>query len=197
MTVLRSLLAAGAALSALAFAPAGQASCAPPPPLPRALAQANVAFVGTVVAVKHDGRTATFRVEEVWKGTVGETVVVHGGPGIAAIEEAARKGEGVATSVDRNYATGTRYLVLPWGRSGHVLLDNACTNTQRYSAELVGFRPPAAHAPPADGMTPDGAAPAADGGASWPAVVLPVALLMVAAAASLLVLRSRRATSAR
>lgn len=121
------------------------------PPLRQSLAESDIAFVGTVVALDHDGRTATFRVEDVWKGVLPETVVVHGGPGIAAIEKASRKGQGVATSVDRLYSAGTRYLVLPYGRSGHVLLDNACTNTQPYTDDLAGLRPPGAHPPLAGG----------------------------------------------
>jgi hypothetical protein len=42
--------------------PAG-ASCITLPPLDEALAAAPMAFVGTVVETKHDGRTAMFEVE--------------------------------------------------------------------------------------------------------------------------------------
>jgi hypothetical protein len=145
------LVVLAAAGVALASAPAASASCVVAPPLDQAIAQADVVFVGTVDATDHDGLTATFRVDEVWKGNVGETAVVHGGPGIAALEEAAQKGQGVATSVDRTYTQGKRYLVLPYGKAGGVFLDNVCSSTQLFTDELVSFRPTTATPPLAKG----------------------------------------------
>jgi hypothetical protein len=143
----RTALVLALGFVALGLAPKAKASCAPLPPLRQAIAHAEVVFVGTVVALEHEGRTATFRVEDVWKGKLHETVIVHAGPGIDAIEAAERNGGGVASSVDRTYGTGTRYLVVSEGRSGKVLRDSICSSTQPYNDELVGFRPVTAHPP--------------------------------------------------
>jgi hypothetical protein len=142
------LITAVVATLALSLAHVANASCGRPPPLPRAIDRAEVVFVGTVAAVENLHRTATFKVESVWKGTVDETVVVHGGP------KASLKGERVWTSIDRAYEPATRYLVVPSGRSGAILLDNACTNTQPYTADLADLRPPQAHPPLAGGAPP-------------------------------------------
>ena len=177
----RLVLVIAAAIAAVYAAPAAEASCAPAPPLRESLAEAHIAFVGTVVALDHDGRTATFRVEDVWKGVVPETVVVHAGPGIDAIEDAAAKGQGVASSVDRTYTAGSRYLVLPFGRSGDVLRDSICSNTQRYSDDLAGLRPASAHPPLAGGTEPEAPTSTGDagGGSSW---ILPAGLAAAGAA---------------
>jgi hypothetical protein len=137
--VFRSTALTAAIVGSLALSQAAAASCITLPPLDVALAAAPVAFVGTVVETKHDGRTATFEVEEVWKGSVGARVVVNGGPEIDAI-----------TSVDRAYETGVRYLVVPAGARGNVMTDNACSSTQPYTAALAS-RAPSGAAPPADG----------------------------------------------
>jgi hypothetical protein len=191
----RPALVLGFVLVALASAPAAEASCVQPPPVSQSVAEADVAFVGTVVALDHDGRTATFRVEDVWKGAVPETVVVHGGPGIATIEEAARQGRGVATSVDRTYTAGTRYLMLPSGKAKGVFLDNSCTNTQPYTAGLADLRPAGAHPPDIDAAASNGAPAPADGSRNGWAWLLLVALAVAGAglAASLawLMLRVR------
>jgi hypothetical protein len=150
------------ALAAVTSAPAAEASCIQAPPLRQAIDEADVVFVGTVLALDHDGRTATFRVEEIWKGTLGETVVVHGGPGFEAIESAAARGQGVASSVDRTYSAGKRYLVLPWGKSGGLLRDSICSSTQPYTDDMAGLRPATAHPPLAEGDGPAPTSPADD-----------------------------------
>jgi len=184
---------------ALGTPPVASASCAEPPPLERALAAADVVFVGTVTALANDGRTATFRVEEVWKGTVGELVVVNGGPSLAELEKAAREGYGVATSVDRTYERGGRYLVVPFGASGDVLTDNACSSTQPYTDSLDRFRPAAA-ADPIPGREPASApgrpGEASDGG-GWSAIIVVVTALVAAGAVASLVARARRTTSSK
>jgi hypothetical protein len=156
-----------ATAGALANAPAASASCAPPPPLEQAVAQAGVVFVGTVESTEHGGLTATFRVHEVWKGEVGRTAVVHGGPGITPLEDAARKGLGVASSVDRTYTAGTRYLVVSHDQAEGVLRDNICSSTQTYTDELASSRPPTAH-PPLEGTAAAGGARSADDGGQRP-----------------------------
>jgi hypothetical protein len=191
----RLVLLFAVALGALGSVPAAQASCVPAPPLRQAVREADIAFVGTVVALDHDGRTATFRVEDVWKGVVPETVVVHGGPGIEAIESAAARGEGVASSGDRTYGTGTRYLVLPWGRTDGVLRDSICSSTQPYSDGMANLRPAAAHRPYAQAA---GAVPAssADEGGSGPLLwtfLGGLAALGAVLTALLVRLRTRRA----
>jgi hypothetical protein len=190
----RHILVLAVVLAALGSAPAAKASCAPASPLRNSIAEADIVFVGTVVALDHDGRTATFRVEDVWKGKVGETVVVHGGPGIAAIESAAARGEGVASSVDRSYSMGTRYLVLPFGRSGDVLGDSICSNTRPYADGLASPRPASAHPPLADGGVPASPTASGDGSDSftWPLVAL-LAAAGVTAGLAWLGLRARRA----
>jgi hypothetical protein len=148
MTVLRWLAALCAALSALALAPAASASCAPLPPLKKALAAAEVVFVGTVTHLEYDARVATFRVEEVRKGIVGSTVVVNGSAvSLKALEKAESEGLGIGSSVGRGYQLGVRYLVVPHGASGELLLDNACSATRPYGRETEAVQPPAEAAP--------------------------------------------------
>lgn len=190
---------AAAGIWALGTAPVARADCSAPPPLKKALASAQIAFVGTVTGLEHDGRTATFRVEEVWKGgVVGETLVVNGGPALAELEKAEREGNMVATSVDRTYEAGVRYLVVPYDASGAVLKDNACSSTQPYTSELDRFRPAGASAPtfgpklaPAAGLPRESSS-----GWSWAMIVLVAAALVAVGGAAWLVAKSRRATSA-
>jgi hypothetical protein len=177
---------------ALGLAPQAKASCAPSPPLRQAIAHADV-FVGTVVALEHEGRTATFRVEDVWKGQVHETVIVHAGPGIDAIEAAERNGEGVASSADRTYGTGTRYLVVSEGRSGEVLRDSICSSTQPYKDELAALRPATAHPPLAGGDASVGSDATDEAGTPTAWIVLGSAAAAVVAALAWLRLRVRRA----
>ena len=183
----------------LATAPVASASCAEPPPLGKALESAQLVFVGTVTALDHDGRTATFRVEDVWKGSVGQTVVVNGGPPLAELEKAEREGYGVASSVDRTYEAGARYLVVPVRESGDVLSDNACSSTQVYTSKLDRFRPASAPLPTPE---PPPATPAptdrpADGGGGWPAIALIVAAIAIAGSAAWFGAKWRRTPSAR
>jgi hypothetical protein len=176
-----------AAIWALWTAPVASADCSAPPPLKEALAAAQIAFVGTVTGLKNDGRTATFRIEEVWKGSVlGETVIVNGGP------------PGVGTSVDRTYEIGVRYLVVPLRASGDVFQDNSCSSTQPFTSKLDRFRPTSA-SPPIFGPKPAPAAGLPDesnGGWSWSVIVLIAAALAAVGTAAWLVAKSRRTTSA-
>lgn len=146
--------------SFMSMSPVAAASCAEPVPLAQALAEAPVTFVGTVTALEHDGRIATFAVEEVWKGDVGAIAVVSGGPNPSELDRAGEDGLTVVTSVDRTYILEETYLVVSHGAEGEFLLDNACSATQVYTAELAEFRPDTAYIPPID-------EPTAGSGATW------------------------------
>ncbi len=137
VVLVSTALSAGAAL----------ASCAEPPEPHEALAQAESVFVGTVVGVQFDGRVATFEVEDVWKGDLGASAVVSGGPSLAELEASATQGQSVHTSADRSYEPGRRYLVFAHGSEAGVLADNACSSTQVYTADLADLRPESAYAP--------------------------------------------------
>jgi hypothetical protein len=142
MTIARWPGVLSAALSALALAPSASASCAALPPLEKSLTAAEVVFVGTVTRLEHDARVATFRVEEVWKGAVGSTVVVNGSDvSVKGLEDAERRGLGIESSEGRTYELGIGYLVVPHGVSGELLLDNGCSATQLYASELEAFGP--------------------------------------------------------
>jgi hypothetical protein len=106
------------------------ASCAGIVSLEEALLMAETVFVGSVVQVENQGRWATVRVEERWKGArdLPETVQVRGGPE-----------PGTATSVDRLFAPG-RYLFLVTRGPGY-LEDNACSATTPWTDDLAGLRP--------------------------------------------------------
>lgn len=85
------------------------------------------------------GRTATFAVDEVWRGPdLPANVVVHGGP----------DGNG-ATSADRTWEAGALYLVFASAVDSR-LSDNACSNTQFWSEELTDLRPSDARQPSDD-----------------------------------------------
>lgn len=145
----RLLRLTAAALLTLAtlWAPAGaSASCAFVPDAAQ-WATADAAFVGTVVNVENNARWAIVRVEEVWQGPDQPVeVVVRGGP------------EGnAATSVDRTYTVGTRYLFAVWIVDGE-LSDSSCSGTtQADTIDLDVLRP-------ADVRQPAGATPESGGG---------------------------------
>ncbi|HEX2049933.1 MAG TPA: hypothetical protein VHJ34_04775 [Actinomycetota bacterium] len=167
---------------AAAVAPAGPAgaSCAALPPLPVALARADVVFVGEVTATTAGGRAATVRVTEVWKGrNVPPTVEVVGG----------ETSPNVVSSVDRSYVEGTTYLFVPYDASAPYR-DNVCTATRRYSERVERLRP-AGVAPPGAADAPgDGATDRRDDdGSSWSAEPLVGAALLIALAWT--VLRTR------
>lgn len=149
-----------------------------PPQPDEAVLFGSVVFVGTVLRADNDGRWATVRVEERWKGArdLGETVEVRGGPD-----------PGTATSVDRTYLPG-RYLFVV-ERDGGGLKDSACSGTVRWTDDLGTLRPagvsPAATELPTDPL----------GSLDWGQIGLVAALLialLVSIVAYLYVLRARR-----
>lgn len=122
---------AGAALAiALPGSPAG-ASCLPPTPLPGAIAQSPIVFVGTVRATSNANRTARVSVQAVWKGpSLPEIVEVEGSP---------VRGSNVLTTVDRRFEPGQRYLFIP--RRHGVVFDAYCSATAVYDASVASLRP--------------------------------------------------------
>ena len=79
-----------------------EASCFRPPDVEADLVSSDLVFVGLVTELANENRWAVFRLEEVWKGDPGgDRVEVRAGPGPRA-----------ATSNDRTYVAGERYLVL-------------------------------------------------------------------------------------
>lgn len=108
---------------------------------------ADIVFVGTVSATAENNSWATVSIEEVWKG-----------PDLPAVFQV-RGGEGgnVATSVDREFKAGTRYLFVPYEMQDGFASDNSCSATQEWDAALVGLRPADARGP--IGGTPPAPAP--------------------------------------
>ncbi len=121
-------------------ATAAVASCAMPEgTLQQRLSQADIVFVGTVTSTMADGRVALVDVESVWNGDVETPATVIGG----------EVAQGVASSVDRSYRDGRRYLFTPYQRDEHGYRDNICTDTREWSNSLEELRP--ADATPASG----------------------------------------------
>jgi len=134
-------------LGALWAPAAASASCLLPPPGGDPWADAEVVFIGTVTAVANGDRWATVRVEEVWRGPDQPAeVIVRGGPE-----------SNTATSVDRTYNVGIRYIFALSIADG-ALSDSACSGTTPADAvDIVATRPKDIR-PPLGGSlnTPDG-----------------------------------------
>lgn len=162
----------------------------------------DLVFVGTVVKATNHGRWATFELEQLWKGTPGTNrIEVHAGPA-----DPPGPNE-VATSVDRSYELGVRYLVMArdpqaagfqrlYGSSNRYE-DNSCSATRPYVTALGRFRPksrlprPAAPAPVAAPV----ATPGRSDDPAWLAFAV-VGGVLAAAVAALVILRRRRASAA-
>jgi cell division septation protein DedD len=153
---MRAILVLVLLAGALLHATPAAASCAEPQGgIPEQIAGSEAAFVGTVTKTPGDDRIAHVTVEAVWHGAVAETVEVRGSQ---------MAGDpGAATSVDRHYQTGQRYLFAVSG-SGERFEDNACSPTRTWDPELNEHRPegvPAVAGPPKP-VTPPDADPATD-----------------------------------
>lgn len=154
------------------------ASCAPPLPIEESLLLSDVVLVGTVTQLENGGRWVTVRVEERWRGpaSLPGTVSVRGGPE-----------PGAATSVDRVFARG-RYLFFLTDGPGY-FVDNACSATTPWTAELATLRPDGV--PPAPEVVTDAPPSLLD-----QVDVLPVAALLgalaIAVASYIVILRARR-----
>ena len=120
------------------------ADCMPPPPIEVAVETAEIVFVGTVTETAQGNRWANVQVEEIWRGPdLAASVLVKGGPA-----------GNMATSVDRHFEAGVKYIFFPSvdAEQGG-LADNSCTNTQPWAEDMaelrpVGFRAPAEEASP-------------------------------------------------
>ena len=125
-------------LATIAGSPDASASCATLPGQgPGSVFAVPVAFVGSVVATSNGDREATVKVESIWRGPDMQTYVrVLGTP-----EPTAQ-----ATSVDRTYQVGRRYLFVPENASSP-FQDNICTATQVFTAGLASQAPADARAP--------------------------------------------------
>lgn len=181
MNGLLARAAASAALLApllLSFAAPALASCIQPVPIEEAIKSADSVFVGTVAGLSNNDRWATVAVEEVWTGPeLAPIVEVRGGPGGNA-----------ASSVDRSFLAGTRYLFLPFISEG-VLQDSACSSTTQFTADLARLRPATAHPPVSATPEPDPAAPFDPASLLLPGALILAAGVVVFGAA--LVLRRR------
>src|ERR1700730_14047415 len=111
-------------------APAG-ASCATAGPIAQRLQAATVVFVGRVVTTTNQGRTARVRVEQGRKAAPVSDLLTG---------KRGSDGTGVASSVDRSFNAGARYLFVPT-RDGGQFRDNACSATVEYSGALAPFAP--------------------------------------------------------
>lgn len=131
------LVPAVALMAMLATPAASLASCAVQPNIKEAAASAEIAFIGTVTATANRDSWATVSVEEVWRGPDQPAeVVIKGGP------------EGnAATSVDRTFEVGMKYLFFPYTDGAAGLADNSCTSTAPWSADMLALRPKDARAP--------------------------------------------------
>ena len=196
MTRRRALAAAiGLGYLAIAATPPAAASCAPPAPIDQAIAEADVVVVGTVAATRSADRIATIRVEDVWKGDVGGELVVYGGPE-----------DGMATSIDRTWTKGERYLVIALEPAAHGYEptfggryeSNGCMATRPFSDDPAANRPTDAPGAPSSTLAPS--APSASSASAASSVTLP----SIAVASGALVLaglgtawmwRRRRATT--
>lgn len=164
----------------LAWPSLALASCVAPPPFPEAIRDAPAVFVGVVVDVEDEDRTATVEIQDVWKGAdIPPEVGVRGG---------LAEGNGF-TSVDRTFELSREYLFVPYERNGSMFRDNACTRTTRFRPELNRFRPGGAGEP---SPTPSVDTPSPnldeENGLPW----LPVGAVLVVSALIVFVLLRRR-----
>jgi hypothetical protein len=127
---IRHLVATAAILGALALPAPALADCQPAGELTQELAQAPIAFVGTVMEIGPAARAgnARFHVEDVWVGHLRETVTVYGLSSEQVSED------------DRTWEVGARYLVEPIV-DGNVLRDTICSATAEWRPELAALRP--------------------------------------------------------
>ena len=109
------------------------------PDLATSIRQADAVVVGTVTATRSGGRIATVQVEEQWRGRLPAVFELRGGPAA----------DNTATSVDRSYQVGRRYLLFvtepaahgSQGTFGGAFEDNSCSATQPFTPDLARFRP--------------------------------------------------------
>lgn len=174
-----TLLALAAVLPPLAPSEASASCAVLPGQIAGSYASAPVVFVGTVVSTSNANREATVKIESIWRGPAMLTYVrVIGTP-----EPGTQ-----ATSVDRTYQAGQRYLFVP-ENSSSPFHDNNCTATQPYTSALASQAPAAARAP----------LPGGDPGPPWGINLLPwlgVGVILLLAVAGVTALRWRSGRTA-
>lgn len=109
------------------------------------IANAPLAFVGSVVSTDDGGRRALVRVESIWRGpALPAQVEVIGSPASGS----------AATSVDRTYRAGQRYLFVPVPGVPikPPFMDNACSATQPLTPALAAQSPADARPPELGGV---------------------------------------------
>jgi hypothetical protein len=134
---IRRILPSAAVVTALLLTPApALADCQVAPPIEEAARTSALVFVGTVTAIASEGRSASVRVEEIWRGgEMPATVTVFGGTDPAqAMED------------DRVFEAGARYVFVPFVIDGR-LVDNICTSTTRWVDDFAAFRPAGVQTP--------------------------------------------------
>ncbi len=167
---------------------AAQASClVDDRPIEDRLGEYAYVFKGQVVDLTDEDRTARFAVEEVWRGTLGAEVTVHGGA-----EQDGPAGQAVITSVDRSWSADTTYLVTA-NADPRGLVDNACSATTEWDEELAVARP-------ADWSAPEDAQPEDEDGFAyrdtrWVLAGAGAIALAALAAAGTLAARRRRSSA--
>ncbi len=183
------------ALAVLLPVSAALASCAGDErSLEQQIDEAEVVFVGTVVGVRDQRRTASFEVHDVWKGPdLDGQVVVWGGHPPGPMPSAG-PGEGrVGSSVDRSWHMGHRYLVMPRIEDGW-LADNICTPTRVWEDRFAAARP-ADDVPADDVRQPDAEVTVADEAVatatSTPWIIVGVTVLAVGTATAFVAARRR------
>lgn len=124
------LLAAAVATTLLAV-PAGASCVMPEGSLKQRLHKAKIVFVGTVANVQANGRLAHVAVDSVWAGEVANAVRVRGGT----------LATNTASSVDRDFKTGRRYLFVPYRGNGEIFHDSSCSDTQAWQPQFARLRP--------------------------------------------------------
>lgn len=152
------------------------ADCQPVESVEAALREAEVAFVGTAVASARGVGTVTFRVEEAWVGTLGETVEVRGLNANQPAED------------DRTWERGGRYLVIPYVVQGR-LVDHICSGTTPWNEDLAALRPTGAPSAPEPSDEPAPALPV-------PHLILAISGLLLGSAGWLAFQRRERSAQA-
>ena len=136
----RSVLVAALAMAWLVAPVRAAADCEPVGPVAEVLADAEIAFVGTVTEMR--GPVAIFAVHEVWAGDVRDVVEVRGlgdegrGPALELVEGPSED--------DRTWKPGVSYLVVPMIlplAEDAVLRDHICSATTEWTDELARLRP--------------------------------------------------------
>ena len=176
------IMAMAAAISGVAVAPSEtRALCADRGPLALEVAEADIVFVGRVLATNRSGYWATFAVLEDW---------THSGLGQRVEVRGRRSPDAVLPIFDtweedsRTFEVGVTYLVLPYADGG-VLYDSECTSTRTWTAGLAALRPADAEVMPVvDAAPPNVSVPLLIAAAV-------VGLIAVVSASALIGLRSR------